>query len=185
MTGAPDYLEPVEGWRMWKVVERDGRALLRSLFFDVTWDYRTPFSATCKHRRFSLRRPWRRQPTGHSAPDETCSCGIHAAFDPTTVMPYFDRAAEATLCCAIGRVALWGDVVECETGYRAEHAYPTHLYLLDVDSGSGLTRLDFGAGRTRCDLDAACIAAELRAYEVPVDTLTVRAEQEIPPLLPV
>jgi hypothetical protein len=28
-------------------------------------------------------------------------------------------------------VSLWGRVVETENGYRAEHAYPSELWLLD------------------------------------------------------
>jgi hypothetical protein len=37
--------------------------------------------------------------------------------------------AQDEVARAMGRVALWGDVVECERGWRASHAYPLDLYV--------------------------------------------------------
>jgi hypothetical protein len=170
MTAAPDYLEPVEGWRLWKVVERDRRSFLGSLFYGGTWSYLVPFPAACEHRRFSLRTPWRRRPSGHPAPEESCTCGIHAAFEPSDVLPYLDRFAGHRPYCALGRVALWGDVVECQRGYRAQYAYPTRLYVLDFGSRS----------RSRFDLLPETVVEELDSYEVPVEVLAVADDDDLP-----
>lgn len=176
MTAAPDYIEPVEGWRVWAVVDDGGSALLRSLFYDVLWQPGVPVRASCEHRQFSLRTPWRRRRTGHPAPEEHCRCGIHAAFRPATLMPYFRLHAPGEVCRAIGRVALWGDVVECESGYRAQRAYPTHLYLPEQ------RRLP---NRPRASTAPEAIAVELAEYDVPVEILPYAVERAILPLLPV
>ena len=57
---------------------------------------------------------------------------------------------------AIGRVALWGDVVEGARGWRASRAYPAELWLpqLDID-GHGIA-------------DVSTIALDLADYGVPV-----------------
>jgi hypothetical protein len=58
----------------------------------------------------------------------------------------------------IGRVSLWGSIVECEDGWRASHAYPERLYVpLRSESDNGR--------------DARAIAHELTAYGVPVELL--------------
>ena len=53
----------------------------------------------------------------------------------------------------IGTVSLWGDVLECERGWRAALAYPSHLFVPLGLSG------------------AAERAVGLRDYGVPVDLL--------------
>jgi hypothetical protein len=62
----------------------------------------------------------------------------------------------------IGRVFLWGSVVECERGWRAARAYPAQLYLPLGRHG----RLSFVARRAA---DAEELALALRAYGVPVE----------------
>jgi hypothetical protein len=60
------------------------------------------------------------------APALDCSCGVYATSDlrdPGTAWrsgPHYARHV-------IGAVALWGRVVEHETGYRAQHARPIAL----------------------------------------------------------
>lgn len=58
----------------------------------------------------------------------------------------------------LGRVALWGTVVECERGFRASSAYPVALYV-PVGRGSNALRR------------ALDLAAGLRRYRVPVELL--------------
>jgi hypothetical protein len=59
----------------------------------------------------------------HEAPNADCSCGLHATRD----IDYLRR----TRCPAVlGRVALWGRVIEHEHGYRARFAYPQRLRLI-------------------------------------------------------
>jgi hypothetical protein len=58
--------------------------------------------------------------------------------------------------CAIGRVVLWGTVVEGTHGWRASHAYPAELWLPDADRmGVGLPGI-------------ASIALGLADYGIPV-----------------
>ena len=64
------------------------------------------------------------------APAEGCLCGIYAA--PTAAQAAASvteppRPREPIVHHVIGRVSLWGTVVECERGWRAERAYPASL----------------------------------------------------------
>lgn len=60
----------------------------------------------------------------HDAPHEHCECGIYA-FN-TADHPHLDVNAFVW-----GEVALWGDVLVCDSGYRAEYAYPQTLFMRD------------------------------------------------------
>jgi hypothetical protein len=44
-------------------------------------------------------------------------------------LPPLDAAAGETIQYAVGRVSLWGVVIECERGWRAAYAYPARLYV--------------------------------------------------------
>jgi hypothetical protein len=65
--------------------------------------------------------------------DLNCSCGIYAFNDPAGAFNYLlqvrDRLLGRSVDVALGTVSLWGRVVECERGYRAQYAYPHHFYL--------------------------------------------------------
>ena len=152
MNGAPDFIEPVRGWRIWQAVRRRNELYLKSLFFRVPWPSREPLEATCH----MWRPPWRRQPV-HGAPAETCRCGIYAA-DLGTVVEYLSPYPPRGEWPVIGRVLLWGSVVECTDGWRASSAYPEALYV--------------PASPTRSRSDAAAVAEGLvRRYEVPVELI--------------
>lgn len=106
--------EPVLAWRSWTLTgRRDGDGLLLR---PVTagsrpWRPREVAQASC-------RLAW-----SHEAPNVDCSCGLHATRD----LDFLRR----TRCPAvIGRVALWGRVIEHEHGYRARFAYPQRLRLI-------------------------------------------------------
>jgi hypothetical protein len=60
----------------------------------------------------------------HRSPEPGCTCGIHAAVDPARLA----RSGRAT--AVVGRVAMWGRVIEHARGYRAEFAYPSRLRLV-------------------------------------------------------
>jgi hypothetical protein len=127
---APDYVEPMEGWRVWAVGLDAGRLRLRSLLFDAVWEPRRPLVAHCQHRRRSLWRPWRVLPTDHAAPEERCHCGIYAVREQAQATRYVALPLPAwAVCRAFGRVALWGEVVEGQTGWRAASAYPRELFV--------------------------------------------------------
>jgi hypothetical protein len=166
MSDAPDYAAPLYGWRLWLVVPSGARLALASIVYDVVWPTGEPLVAGCLHRRRSSRPPWRKEPTGHAAPSEPCRCGIYAIDDPTRLASYLDGAYPGRVAVhrVIGRVALWGTVIESERGWRASHAYPAHLYV----------PLLTGEPRS-----TAAVAGALAAYGVPVDAIPQRETPDV------
>ena len=150
LTAAPDYFEPLVAWRVWAVEREDGVARLRSLYRPSIWPAGVPLVARCQSRRFRL---WRR--TVHEAPESTCTCGIYAV--PPYYIPKRGGALPPGCTPIIGQVLLWGDVVECERGWRGGFAYPARLYVPGVS------------------VLAQEIAADLADYGVPVELLDVES----------
>ncbi|MFL5950544.1 MAG: hypothetical protein ACJ74M_02970 [Gaiellaceae bacterium] len=160
-TSAPDYFEPVVGWRCWTVVRNGPRFRLRSIAFTDVWPVDEAFVARCYEsvRRFPLRRSgWQRQ---HLPAVLECDCGIHAARDLEAAAAYldlYDDISQRSVCHrAFGRVALWGTVVEGELGWRASHAYPRRILLPQNGTKGGSTLPEIANG--------------LSAYGVPVEVL--------------
>ena len=126
---APDYAEPVLAWRAWDVVVHDDRLALRSLFFPTLWPRRRALYATCDRR--SLVRLLRRGRETHPAPQERCECGIYACrLD--VLADYLSEPPPlgvAPLQRVAGIVSLWGDVLECERGWRGSVAYPASIFV--------------------------------------------------------
>ena len=152
MSGVPDYVEPVVGWRVWFTREDQGRARLRSLFHDLCWPVREPLAAACLRRRLPLRR------RDHPAPAASCQCGIYAASlerVASYLEPGWPRERSDPV---VGRVSLWGTVVECEQGWRASLAYPERLYVPMLEASGHESR-------------AARVALDLTDYGVPVNLL--------------
>jgi hypothetical protein len=59
----------------------------------------------------------------HEAPHLGCTCGLHGTHEPDVL--------RRTRCPAVlGRVALWGRVIEHEWGFRARYGYPQRLRLI-------------------------------------------------------
>lgn len=115
---APDYLEPTIGWRSWLVVDDRGEPRLRSLGRAHVWAPRCELVASCMLDRH------------HHAPVEQCTCGIYAARELGLAAGYMTSFFRGG--CrqrVIGRVSLWGSVVECDEGWRASHAYSERIYV--------------------------------------------------------
>jgi hypothetical protein len=136
LASAPDYLEPTVAWRTWLVVEAEEGVRLSSVVYPTLWPPRRELVAACRHRRLSLRRPWRRRSTDHGAPEERCRCGIYGTVHAGDAAGYLEGHVLVSeprrwplLRRAIGRVFLWGAVVECEDGWRAACAYPERLFV--------------------------------------------------------
>ena len=90
------------------------------------WEPGLPLAAACPH--------------GHSAPLLTCACGIYAARRPDDAVVYLTgRDEPGVVGRVLGRVALWGAVVEAEDGWRAEYAYPFELASGEAVSYTHLT----------------------------------------------
>jgi hypothetical protein len=78
----------------------------------------------------------------------------------------------------VGRVRLWGTVVECEGGWRGEVAYPSALF---VPTGRGR-----GWGRRRIAPPAQPVEQVARAvadYGVPVEIVDCATDHELAELL--
>ena len=71
-----------------------------------------------------LEKAERQEPAhGGVIPGEGCKCGIYAANETAVALKYSKDV--------LGRVSLWGHVVEHEQGWRAQYAYPDELYVAD------------------------------------------------------
>jgi hypothetical protein len=161
MTGdAPDYVEPVVGWRTWLVVKERDALVLRSVVFETVWRPRRELVARCEARRGLLWRRLRNKP--HETPSVSCECGIYAAREIAHVAGYLtvyeDLLRRSVVHRVLGQVSLWGTVVEGERGWRASHAYPARIYV--PPRGTACRRVD--------PLE---VALELGRYGVPVEIL--------------
>jgi hypothetical protein len=164
VTLAPDYIEPVVGWRSWLVVREGEDFRLRSVLYETLWLPRKELVARCLHRRLTI--PWRKR-VEHAPPAERCPCGIYAAREPDHALAYIDGrgwADAGSVHRVIGRVSLWGRVVECERGWRASSAYPEVIYVPP-------TRAPFWLSVENAEV----IALSLTDYKVPVELLDERA----------
>jgi hypothetical protein len=106
--------EALLAWRAWSLTgRRDGTDLLLRPVAGRSrpWKPLEPAHAACKHARL------------HGAPNVDCSCGLHATHD-------LEILRHTRTPAVVGRVALWGRVIEHELGYRAEFAYPQLVTLV-------------------------------------------------------
>lgn len=113
--------QPILAWRVWRVVERDDDLRLRSLTFEAVWPPRKRVEAVCMVQTAP--------PPEHLAPapvEHPHECGIYALKEPE-MCTYWRRKPSSERLRVWGRVALWGRVVVCQKGYRAEYAYPAGL----------------------------------------------------------
>ena len=107
---APDLIEPVIGFRKWRVV----RGHISSPFVPLRWD-EPVVHARCypANRSLLFGAGWLEAP--HDAPHPDCKCGVYAWHDPPQRGPIRD------LRQAFGIVSVWGRVEVHVDGMRAEH----------------------------------------------------------------
>lgn len=60
-------------------------------------------------------------------PTPYCECGIWALRSRELAKEVCRSYAESATPLAMGRIALWGRIVEHEKGWRGQHAYPIDL----------------------------------------------------------
>ena len=83
----------------------------------------------------------------------------------------------------IGAVSLWGKVVKCRQGWRAERGYPRRLYLLvpaKPPCEPAAVAVALGAYRVPVKLLHRChdsVAAQLRAHGEPLALSTAHQER--------
>jgi hypothetical protein len=131
------------------------------MVFDTIWPPQQELEAACNRLMGKLRvpLPWRRD-TAHDVPFRRCTCGIYASEALEIAAGYlylYDDVRQPDVRHrAIGRVSLWGSVVEGETGWRASRAYPERIFLPRTDGSGRLT-------------DVESIVEGLSEYGVPVE----------------
>ena len=167
MSRTPDYAAPILGWRAWLVVRREEGPRLRSVVQPIVWEPRRELVSEClAHRRLvSFRR--RRHSDEGGGPDAKCTCGIYAASDAAVAGQYaFNRVLQHrdTEASVLGLVSLWGRVLKCPNGWRAEFAYPSRLFVP--------TRADDPIAARWCEK----LAFALTDYGVPVELVSHRGE---------
>lgn len=122
---AEHQIEPVLGWRAWRLRRIEGGLRIVPTTPRSAWEPRVAIHATCSGshtREYMVYNP--ELAATHRSPEPGCTCGIHAIKDP-------GRLARAGRSAAVvGRVAMWGRVIEHTKGYRAEFAYPSRLRLV-------------------------------------------------------
>lgn len=119
------YLDPIVGWRCWRVLSMqtlsEGRRyrLCAAGTFGVpkVWEPRVAVVAQCSS--FKSR---------HEAPHPSHECGLYAYESREEAERKFavmwDGNARSGTTWAFGRTSLWGRVIECELGWRL-HSTPT------------------------------------------------------------
>jgi hypothetical protein len=169
MSAAPDFAQPISGWRVWLVAEIEGKARLVSVFYHVSWPVGRELVGECLSREPLLPRLLRRgEPEGHASPGERCACGIYAARELSAALGYLGIHGVHGTCEVegwpvvhriLGRVLLWGRLVECEGGWRGQRAYPERLFVPErYWSGAAVERLDE-------------LALSLADYAIPIEIL--------------
>jgi hypothetical protein len=123
---AEKSLEPILGWRAWRLM-RNSTGDLRIVPSTprAAWEPREAVRATCSGSHTRLYMVFNPElAASHHSPEPGCTCGIHAVKDAARLA----RAGRST--AVVGRVAMWGRVIEHSKGYRAEQAYPSRLALV-------------------------------------------------------
>ncbi len=150
----PDAIDPIVGWRYWRM-DRTGRLLASLGGSGRGWKPGRPKRASCASQRnpndFRFEHVSGIMTAAHESPAERCRCGIYAA---RTLEELRSQMLLGLGIAVVGEVLLWGKVIPGSRGYRAQFAYPKHLYVM----ARGLRR------------EARMIEA-LRVYGAPVESI--------------
>ena len=122
--------EPITAWRVWLVNEE---GLLVSPAYPAVWTPGERFVARCKEPTFGERN----EPRCHAAPTHGCKCGVYGMKDGFVAGIMFNMVQENPelllrkgMHPVVGRVALWGRILEHAGGYKGQYAYPDMLRTL-------------------------------------------------------
>jgi hypothetical protein len=174
---APDLVSAIEAWRTWLVVWTPRGLRLGSVMYASCWQPRRCMEAVCRPQPGGWPGLVEAGPRLHESPASDCRCGVYGAVDLAEAARYLDTVGpvgEPVAWSVIGRVSLWGTVIEATAGYRASHAYPSALYV----PARRLFRPR--AGRELPDqLTATAVAESLAAYGVPIRVLAAATALEV------
>jgi hypothetical protein len=183
VVGAPDYAAAFVGWRSWLVVLVEGEFRLCSPVYPMIWPPRAEARAFCRGKEKLAARS---RPADHRAPGERCRCGIYASASPGPAAQLLAHVIIPDLAYPVeqpvlGRVSLWGQVVECEHGWRGACAYPAALYVPalggQTPSAPGRRRLTRLIGFSDACTETPHperVARALERYGVPVELIACR-----------
>ena len=128
-TTVPDAIEPIVGWRAWRVRDTGAAFVLTSANESTIWAPGETLNATCARAG------------DHGTPAPDCTCGVYASRQPglaVELLPPYIRSVSSIIApsilgydtvMAVGLVSLWGEIVVCEWGWRAQFAYPRELFV--------------------------------------------------------
>jgi hypothetical protein len=111
----PLSIEPVLGWRVWRLARHGGKLRLKAYAHDTVWPPQQAARATCGRGQ------------SHAAPQLGCTCGFYAA-DSIEALAAAGVFSGDT--CVIGAIAMWGKTIEHDRGARSEYAYPARLRIV-------------------------------------------------------
>lgn len=162
MSGVPDFVEPVIGFRAWHV---DDDGLLRP------WTFRAlPW-------RPGVNRAVCARDVRHAAPAPGCLCGLYALRDPS------DRRLRFGAGRAVGAIAAWGELEVHHTGFRAEQACVVALALPERPSAEERELLERAAERYGVPLvPAELLSAEALRHGAPLPEELLPPPVEWPPV---
>jgi len=109
----------------------DSKAIvrLRALVKGIQWPPLSAFEAECHAE----------EPKEHTVPTLGCTCGVWSFRSLRQAIVTIEHASHLHALggvdhpdvAVVGAVALWGRMVVCTQGYRAQYAYPRSLYVLE------------------------------------------------------
>lgn len=125
----PDLIEPVLAWRYWRVVPETRQLLSREI-----WPHYQALEA--RHQMHTLQ-AWQQDydqarermlactgsPCPPHMPNVLPGCGIYGFKEGTRLFVELGHQ-EQTQSMVVGRVALWGRLIEHEDGWRGQYGYP-------------------------------------------------------------
>ena len=115
----PDYTATITGWRGWCI--QNGK--LSALGMTGIWEPKKINIAQCNAGGGIG--------GAHEAPFDNCRCGFWA-FKTLPILEQALKSYEGSVK-VVGMVEMWGRVIECQNGWRAQYAYPKELWLLGRD----------------------------------------------------
>jgi hypothetical protein len=118
------YVEPIQAFRAWRVIDWDGALVLQSITYKVNWVPRQKMIAECRPGA----KKEKKEIHVHAAPDLNHGCGIYSLKSLDDAVKWSNWPPK-TDTMVYGRVKVWGHCLNFTKGYLSEFAYPSMLYV--------------------------------------------------------